>query len=150
MKKMIASIAMAAVAAVLGGCAGYRWTSDVPESMRTVAVPTFSGATPRSNAYFVPCPPRTNVPSAGSVPCRYTHASTVNLREKTSRSDANAACMPLVLTICAERDFSGLRPCTGEDAARSRPASIWISIESGSPSLSVSRPGIGISRGMLS
>ena len=38
MKKLLLA---AAAAALLCGCAGYRWTSSVPEKMRTVQVPTF-------------------------------------------------------------------------------------------------------------
>ncbi len=45
MKKLVVSLAMATTAAILGGCAGYRWTSEVPESLRTVAVPTFDNRT---------------------------------------------------------------------------------------------------------
>lgn len=30
---------------VLSGCAGYRWTSDVPDELRTVAVPVFENRT---------------------------------------------------------------------------------------------------------
>ena len=45
MKKTLASFAIAVAAAILGGCAGYRWTSEVPESLRTVAVPTFDNRT---------------------------------------------------------------------------------------------------------
>lgn len=43
-RQAMVAAALAAVAA-LCGCAGYRWTSDVPESMRTVAVPTFDNRT---------------------------------------------------------------------------------------------------------
>lgn len=32
-------------ALLLGGCAGYRWTSRVPEELRTVAVPVFENRT---------------------------------------------------------------------------------------------------------
>lgn len=35
----------ALAAAFLAGCAGYRWTSDVPEEIRTVAVPVFENRT---------------------------------------------------------------------------------------------------------
>ena len=36
---------MAAALALLAGCAGYRWTSDVPESRRTISVPVFENRT---------------------------------------------------------------------------------------------------------
>lgn len=36
---------IAALCAALCGCAGYRWSSSVPEDMRTVAVPVFENRT---------------------------------------------------------------------------------------------------------
>ena len=45
MKKLVVPIVAAAAVAIFGGCAGYRWTSEVPDSMRTVAVPTFDNRT---------------------------------------------------------------------------------------------------------
>ena len=42
MKKLLL---VAAVAALMCGCAGYRWTSSVPAKMRTVQVPTFRNST---------------------------------------------------------------------------------------------------------
>ena len=45
MTTRLAIAATALAAAAVCGCAGYRWTSEVPESMRTVAVPTFDNRT---------------------------------------------------------------------------------------------------------
>ena len=36
---------VAVMALAVAGCAGYRWTSDVPDGLRTVAVPTFRNET---------------------------------------------------------------------------------------------------------
>lgn len=39
------AIAAAGLVLFTAGCAGYRWTSDVPEELRTVAVPVFENRT---------------------------------------------------------------------------------------------------------
>ena len=39
------ALPFAAALALLAGCLGYRWTSEVPESMRTVSVPAFENRT---------------------------------------------------------------------------------------------------------
>ncbi len=41
MNNIMKSMAAAVMAAVVGGCAGYRWTSEVPQEYRTIAVPVF-------------------------------------------------------------------------------------------------------------
>ena len=51
---MVAAI----VAAGLGGCASYTWTSSVPEEYRTIAVPTFEN--------------RTNAAELGPIATQYT------------------------------------------------------------------------------
>jgi len=46
MKKFFSALVLTAFSVVLAGCASYRWTSRVPEELRTVAVPVFEN---RSN-----------------------------------------------------------------------------------------------------
>lgn len=45
MKNAVKSVASAILVAVLAGCAGYRWTSGVPEEYRTISVPVFENRT---------------------------------------------------------------------------------------------------------
>ncbi len=45
MKYVRTGLALALAALALSGCANYRWTSRVPEEMRTVAVPVFENRT---------------------------------------------------------------------------------------------------------
>ncbi len=45
MKTIAGMLAVAALAAGLGGCASYTWTSAVPEEYRTIAVPVFENRT---------------------------------------------------------------------------------------------------------
>lgn len=44
-KMNVLGLAVACLALFVAGCAGYRWTSDVPENLRTVAVPVFENKT---------------------------------------------------------------------------------------------------------
>ena len=44
-KSLICRLVAVSVALVAAGCASYRWTSEVPEELRTVAVPVFENRT---------------------------------------------------------------------------------------------------------
>lgn len=45
MMKVFKGAAAVVLAVLLSGCAGYRWTSDVPQALRTVSVPVFENKT---------------------------------------------------------------------------------------------------------